>query len=354
MAWWRFWGKSPDTGVIQNTGEVYNYRMFDTYNDFYANNSALRSVVDTIASSLSSVPLKFYDTHKHKQFTLAEVCTDDYGFMHEVTTSLLRGHNVTVGIANSVIEVAKHDKPYDELVTLSGAPWAGKIEALANELREAQSASEYRAQVWARAGRFGGWFERPVGAPNLNEEGRDRLTKSLHAFQNNNGRAGETPIFEEGMTYHTGTISAKETEWKESQELLLQHVCNVYNLPVAILTGGASERDRAYFYGDTMSGLARVIVSGLKRLFHGAYIPRFNFDSKLSGSFLERAKILSTLAGRPVLDLDEARAIIDYAPYTGDNMVTPLNVLTGGKTSPQDGDNILPIYETVKQLGQGE
>lgn len=351
MAFWSKWFKKEVAYL--STGEEYYSTPTPLPSDFYHTNSALRSVIDTISAGVASVPLKFYTSDKTKIFTLSDICEDDYTLVFDITISLLQGEDVYLGLSSGKVEICEKDHKYSNTVTLSANAWRGKMNALSDELHEARNASQYRAQVWQRAGRFGGWFERPAGAPALDDAGVKRLTTALHAFQKDGGRAGETPIFEEGMRYHTATISAKELEWQESQQLLLQHVCNVYNMPVTLLTGSVSEQDRSYFYSDTLAGVARVIQNGFQRLLQNSYIARFNFDAKLMGSFLERAKIMSMLTGAPILDTDEGRAIIDYPAYTGDNLVTPLNVIKGGKKSPQDGDEILPIYEQLKQVEKG-
>lgn len=352
--WWRFWARDYVPAITpEGTRYVLNPLP---YQDFYGSNYAVRSVIDTIAGSLASVPLKFYNSHKDKVATLSDFCDDDYTFIFDLTVNLLRGKSVTVCLDGRRIQKCEHDHTRDNVknVTLSGRAWAGRLDALADELRESKDASAYRQEMWGRGGRIAGYITRPVNAPHLSSEAHVRLATSWHEFQKGGARAGETPILEDGMQYHTATLSAKESEWEKSQELLLQHVANCYNMPINLLTGGASDRDKSHFYSDTLAGPARVISNAFTQLLNKMWYARFNFDAKLSGDFLDRAKILSTLAGRPVLSLNEARAIIDYSESTGEGIVTPLNVLEGGQTSPQDGGELFPAYEVIKELTKQE
>ena len=48
---------------------------------------------------------------------------------------------------------------------------------------------------------------------------------------------------------------------------------------------------------------------------------------------------MSTATGRPFMTTNEIRARMNLPPVAGgDELVTPLNVLVGGQTSPQDGE----------------
>lgn len=63
----------------------------------------------------------------------------------------------------------------------------------------------------------------------------------------------------------------------------------------------------------------------------------FDLTEKLKGSFEERASILQASVGGPWLTRNEARADNNLPPVEGgDELIVPLNVLTGGQASPQD------------------
>jgi HK97 family phage portal protein len=60
-------------------------------------------------------------------------------------------------------------------------------------------------------------------------------------------------------------------------------------------------------------------------------------DSAINGSFLEQAKLLSTLVGGPVMTRAEGRAKLNLPFIDGtDELIVPMNVTEGGQASPQD------------------
>ena len=63
----------------------------------------------------------------------------------------------------------------------------------------------------------------------------------------------------------------------------------------------------------------------------------FDLTEKLKSSFEERASILQASVGGPWLTRNEARADNNLPPIEGgDELIVPLNVVTGGQASPQD------------------
>ncbi len=76
-----------------------------------------------------------------------------------------------------------------------------------------------------------------------------------------------------------------------------------------------------------------------KALGKSAEFIEFDISSRLRGNTLELYKALSTATGRPFITTDEARRSLHLPEIEGgDQIVTPLNVLIGGKASPQDPD----------------
>jgi hypothetical protein len=68
----------------------------------------------------------------------------------------------------------------------------------------------------------------------------------------------------------------------------------------------------------------------------GMYL-EFNIEEKLQGSFEQQVISLQSAVGRPWMTANEARARMNLSSLPeGDNLVTPLNVLTGGQASPRD------------------
>jgi hypothetical protein len=68
----------------------------------------------------------------------------------------------------------------------------------------------------------------------------------------------------------------------------------------------------------------------------GVYV-EFNVHEKLRGSFEEQAIQLQTSVGGPWMTRNEARARMNLPQVPdGDELITPLNVTTGGQASPRD------------------
>jgi hypothetical protein len=75
----------------------------------------------------------------------------------------------------------------------------------------------------------------------------------------------------------------------------------------------------------------------------GVYV-EFNIAEKLQGDFEEQTRSLQSAVGRPWMTANEARGVMNLPHLEGDadELVTPLNVLTGGQASPRDGKALTP------------
>ena len=70
------------------------------------------------------------------------------------------------------------------------------------------------------------------------------------------------------------------------------------------------------------------------------YFVEFNTEGMLRGDFETQAAIMSTATGAPWMTRNESRAIMNLPRIKkpeADELITPLNVMLGGQTSPQDG-----------------
>ena len=86
----------------------------------------------------------------------------------------------------------------------------------------------------------------------------------------------------------------------------------------------------------------------------GVYL-EFDRDAQLRGDPEAQYKALVTATGRPIFTTNEARELLNKTKLDeGEGLVTPLNVLIGGQTSPNDGqtesrgDAQLPTSEPEK------
>ena len=228
------------------------------------------------------------------------------------------------------------------------------LESLKNVLAEQIAAWEFRRQVWQRGGRVGGYVYRPKDAPQWSAEARKRFRENWHEFQRGGARAGETPVFEDGMELRRVGFSAREDEWSEAAKLSLRTVCRVYHVSPSQVgddssqTYASAREDSRKLYTSTLAPLIRELEQRLTSFVLPIVDPdaaaeglavKFNIDAKLAGSFEEQISYLSTAVGAPLMTTNEGRSKLNLPPTDGgDELVVPLNVLKGGQASPQDGE----------------
>lgn len=249
--------------------------------------------------------------------------------------------------------------PADQILSFTGyspsSPIGASptIESLKETLREQIEAAAYRAQTWKRGGRVSAVLERPKDAPGWSDGAREAFRADWYAKYTGRGpQAGGTPILEDGMTLKRIDFNAQEQQFVEAAKLALSTVAAAYHVnPTMIgLLDNANYSNvrefRRMLYGDTLGPLLAQIEARLNAFLlpmlgmdSAKFYAEFNLAEKLQGSFEEQATVMSTLVGRPVMTADEGRARFNLPALGGDatELVTPLNVLIGGQTSPRDG-----------------
>lgn len=225
------------------------------------------------------------------------------------------------------------------------------VDALRETLSEQVEAAKYRGQVWKRGGRVSSVLERPKDAPDWSDAAREAFREDWYSKYTGSGsKAGGTPILEDGMTLKTVDFSAKDQQYVEAAKLSLQTVAGAFHVnPTMIgMNDGATYSNvrefRKMLYGDTLGPLMAQIEGRINTfLFHmmglddGARYVEFNIDEKLQGNFEEQSVALQSATGGPWMTRNEARSLRNLpALEGGDELIVPLNVLTGGQASPHD------------------
>lgn len=227
---------------------------------------------------------------------------------------------------------------------------ASPVDTLKQVLAEQVQAWSYREQIWQRGGRVGAYLTRPKDAV-WSDTARTRFAQDWKERWTgiDGAKAGGTPILEDGMELKRLGFSAREDEWAEVSKIALSTVAAVYHVNpvmVGILDNANfsnTKEFRKMLYSETLGPqLARIedrlnafLVPRVTKT-EGAYL-EFNIEEKLQGDFEEQATILSTSAGAPWMTRNEVRALRNLPAIDGaDELVVPLNVITGGQASPQD------------------
>jgi HK97 family phage portal protein len=228
------------------------------------------------------------------------------------------------------------------------------IEALRQILAEEYAATLYREQLWRNGARVAGYISRPADAPQWSPAAKDRFRRDWHAAYTGHGPdAGGTPVLEDGMSFDSTGISPKDAQYVESRKLTREEVAVAYHVqPVLLgLMDGANFSSvteiHRWLYQDTLAPYLTQIGQDIECQLLGDLDPgaaesgrvyvEFNLQEKLRGSFEQQAAAISSSVGGPWMTRDEARALNNLPHIDGaEELIVPLNVITGGLASPRD------------------
>lgn len=223
------------------------------------------------------------------------------------------------------------------------------LEALRQVLAEEYAATSWREQMWRNGARISGYIKRPADAP-WKDESRERFRASWQAQYTGDGPAsGGTPILEDGMEFVPAAINPREAQYVESRRLTREEVAAEYHIApplVGILehaTFSNIREQHKQLYQDTLGPWCAQIEQeiGLQLIpdlpaSDRVYV-EFNIAEKLQGSFEEQAAQLQSAVGGPWMTRNEARGLANLPSVDGgDDLIVPLNVVTGGLASPRD------------------
>lgn len=228
-----------------------------------------------------------------------------------------------------------------------------RISALKETLHEQVESNKFRRQMWHRGGRFNAYLTRPKDVQPWSDEAFNRFKETWKTSWAGGEAAdgGGTPILEDGMEIKTVQFNSRDAQWAESVKLSREDCAAVYHVNPAMIWPGsgqtyASAKDNARaLYNDC---LAPTLMQATDRI-NMVILPRvgepknhyaaYDITIKTEGTYEEKIKTLSSAVGAPFLSRNEARAHLDLPAIDGgDELITPLNVLTGGLASPRDTD----------------
>lgn len=239
-----------------------------------------------------------------------------------------------------------------------------RISALKETLHEQVESNKFRRQMWHRGGRFNAYLTRPKDVAAWSEPAFERFKETWKTSWAGSeaGEGGGMPILEDGMEIKTVQFNSRDAQWAEAVKLSREDCAAVYHVNPAMIWPGsgqtyASARDNARaLYNDC---LAPILMQATDRL-DMVLLPRigepknhyvaYDITIKTEGTYEEKIATLSSAVGAPFLSRNEARARLDLpAIEGGDELITPLNVLTGGLASPRDTDPTEERYNSAPQ-----
>ena len=239
-----------------------------------------------------------------------------------------------------------------------------KISALKETLHEQVESNSFRRQMWHRGGRFNAYITRPKDVAPWTQPAYERFKETWKSSWAGSeaGEGGGMPILEDGMEIKTVQFNSKDAQWAESVKLSREDCAAVYHVNPAMIWPGsgqtyASARDNARaLYNDCLAPILmqatdRLDMVMLKRLGEpeNHYIA-YDITIKTEGTYEEKIATLSSAVGEPFLSRNEARARLDLpAIEGGDDLIVPLNVMTGGLASPRDTDPTVERYNADPQ-----
>lgn len=248
------------------------------------------------------------------------------------------------------------DIPREEFVKFStyspGNPGGhiSPISALRQTLQEQIEAGNFRKQLWHSSGRLNAQIVRPKDVQPWDDDARRKfVTAFREAWGPGGSKAGSIPVMEDGMEIKPFQTNFKEQQWAESIKLSREAVAAAYGVNPSLIWHSdsqtyASSKDNARaLYAECLGPVLQM----LQQRINSFLLPKvgseaniyveFDLTEKLKGSFEERASILQSAVGGPWLTRNEARADNNLPPVDGgDELIVPLNVITGGQASPQD------------------
>ena len=238
--------------------------------------------------------------------------------------------------------------------------YVSPVAALRPTLEEQIQAGRFRRELWKSSGRLNAQIVRPKDVQPWTEETRKRWIESFReAWGANGSKAGSIPLMEDGMEIKTFNASFKEQQWVESVKLSREAVAAAYRINPSLVwhtdsqTYASSKDNARALYAECLGPDLQMIQQRINSFLlpmigavPGTYV-EFDLTEKLKGNFEERASILQSSVGGPWLTRNEARRDNNLPPIEGgDELIVPLNVISGGQASPTDthmNQNAAPV-----------
>ena len=230
------------------------------------------------------------------------------------------------------------------------------MESIRRLLAEEIAADADREGRWRNSARKDGVIERHVDGDDMSDTAKEAFLLDVEDSLAGPGGSGRPLMLEKGMTWNDVQWSPRDMEYINARKLSRTEVAAHFHIPPAMVAAAANNAEAdedtlRYFYKHSLPPrLTRVEDEIEAQLLPDFYpVPKtrrqfyveFNMDDKLRAAFEDRAKIMATTVGGPVVTVNEARARLNL-PATNDplddKLYAPTNSIRGGGTqaSPQN------------------
>lgn len=229
----------------------------------------------------------------------------------------------------------------------TGANGTSPIKAIRQLLDGNQDALNFRSQMLARAARIPGVLSHPTV---MEDKEFERLQSSWGEYNATGALAGSEPILEGGTTYtQLKPLSGDDVLDLDGRRLSAEEIATMYWIYPELLglrEGTNSNMDAlkqalwsiclAPYVTEWQQSWDRMIRHQFRT--QNRYVDA-DLDGKMMGSWKEESEVMSRVVGGPTMVVNEVRARRNLPPIPGgDELIVPLNVTKGGKSSPMDGE----------------
>ena len=217
-------------------------------------------------------------------------------------------------------------------------------------LSEARAMASYRRNLASHGVQAPAYVFRPKEMPWESQEDYDDFVQGLRNYIAGGGSEGGWPVLKDGMEFRSLDNVFKPVDMNdlEARDRINIAVCNAFQVsPENVGFRSGTNSNIAAFAEKLWNVELMPYIVALEEALNlslpdavgqpDCYI-KANIDAKLRGTTAEQYQALSTATGRPFMTTNQARRILDMPGVEGgDELITPLNVATGGQPSPQDG-----------------
>ena len=393
----------PGASAVPAIGESLDpgWRGFYATADLWRTESAVRTVVDYIASKIASLPFHAYesaengDSQRRDSSAMGRLLASPSSVPGETRYRIFHALIADTLLADRWLCLVEMDAEYDwHLRRIPPSMWSLDVNALGEPARvrvslsdrsvtyelpdprvvmslgfggdcgtpfpvsdslrpllaEARELASYRRSVARNSGRVPAWVSRDKDVQWSSDEARDEFIQGMRAYRKGGGAEGGWPLLEDGMQIHTlDAFKPVDMADLDARKNIEVEVCNAFHVSPENVGFRTGNKSSVQAYKEQLWNIElRPYVVAFEQSMNLA-LPvalgepsvwmKANLDAQLRGTTSEQYQALSTATGRPFMATDEARRILDL-PVLGEGYgkpITPLNVTEGGQPSPQDG-----------------